>query len=139
MTLRIEREPSVDGVTLGRLYVNDAFFCYTLEDGVRDVKVAGETAIPFGHYRVVVDLSQRFGKLMPRLLDVPGFSGIRMHSGNTIADTSGCILLGMTRGRDQIGASRAAIDLFLPRLQKALDTQDVWIDIVSESEKPLKA
>jgi hypothetical protein len=83
--------------TFGELWYKDKFLCYTLEDTVRDEKIYGETAIPYGTYKVIVNVSNRFKQLMPLLLDVPGFEGIRIHKGNYAeTDTSGCILVGTT-------------------------------------------
>lgn len=81
--------------TIGHLYIDGKFFCYTLEDEIRmdGVKVYGKTAIPTGIYKVVVDMSNRFKRLMPRILDVPMFKGIRIHGGNTEEDSHGCPLV----------------------------------------------
>ena len=81
--------------TIGDLLINHNVFCHTLEDTVRESsaeKVSGATAIPAGVYRIILSQSRRFGRIMPELLDVPGFAGIRIHGGNTAADTHGCIL-----------------------------------------------
>jgi hypothetical protein len=80
---------------IGDLFINGEFFCYTLEDEKRadGVKVYGETAIPVGTYTVKLTKSNRFKRLMPLLLDVPLFKGIRIHGGNTSKDTLGCILV----------------------------------------------
>lgn len=96
LNLRLSRHTLTETETLGNLLANGKMFCYTLEDRVRrpnEAKVYGETAIPAGRYEVVVDMSTRFKRLMPRLLKVPGFEGIRMHGGNTHIDTHGCPLV----------------------------------------------
>lgn len=98
MKLRVERRFLKPDYTVGRLYVDGVFLCDTLEDRVRDLsrekKVPGRTAIPAGKYEVVVNISPRFKRKLPRLLNVPGFEGILIHRGNTSEDTAGCILVG---------------------------------------------
>ena len=92
--------------TVSEVTVMGRRLCYVLEDVVREVtgapvsswKVKGETAIPAGRYEIVIDMSTRFGKLMPHLLGVDGFAGIRIHPGNTDADTEGCLLPGTEVG-----------------------------------------
>jgi len=103
--------------------------CYTLEDKDRFLeeggeKIYGETAIPRGLYQVVIDQSQRFRRLLPRLLDVPHFEGIRIHAGNTDADTQGCILVGTVRGDERVVNSRVAFDKLFAKLQRAYDDGD---------------
>ena len=117
--------------TIGELYVDGVFFCYTLEDQVRaeGVKVKHETAIPFGKYRVVIAWSNRFQKPMPRLLNVPMFDGILIHAGNTAADTDGCILVGKQRGDGRITESRSAFAALFNRLAQSVVTEQVWIEI----------
>ena len=88
-----------DDFTLGQLFFAGKFVGYTCEDKDRHLEIGGmkvpkETAIPRGYYRLTVSMSKRFGKLMPEILDVPQFSGIRIHGGNTHEDTEGCPLLG---------------------------------------------
>lgn len=133
MELLLKRQPSNNGTTLGTLFVNGSFCCFTLEDQIRSdgIKVQGETAIPEGHYRVRITYSQRFKRMMPLLQDVPGFSGIRIHAGNTNEDTSGCILVGLARvGWATIEQSRAALDVLQPKIAQALaHGEDVWIDV----------
>ena len=89
--------------TIGVLRHDNSFLCYTLEDRVRPPgeKVFAETAIPAGRYQVRMTYSMRFKKIMPLLMDVPGFAGIRIHGGNTEADTEGCILVGMHKDLDR--------------------------------------
>lgn len=86
----------------GKMFIDGGYFGETLEDPDRHledggVKIDGDTAIPRGRFQVALTYSRRFGKIMPELLHVPGFSGVRIHGGNTEADTSGCILLGSER------------------------------------------
>ena len=105
MHLRLDRDWPDSERTIGRLYNDDAFLCYTLEDRVRpagEAKVYGETAIPAGTYAVVLDYSPKFKRILPHVLNVPGFEGIRFHGGNTEADTLGCILVGMERDAARI-------------------------------------
>ena len=99
MKLLLERRFKGEVYTIGTLYVNGERFCDTLERRVRDLaggeaKVPGETAIPEGVYKVIVNRSPKFGRDLPRLLDVPQFEGVLMHRGNTVEDTAGCILVG---------------------------------------------
>lgn len=98
MRLLLERIALRDTYTIGRLYVDGQYLCDTLEDRVRDLsterKVPGETAIPPGTYDVVVNVSPKFKRMLPRLLNVPQFDGILIHRGNTAKDSSGCILVG---------------------------------------------
>jgi hypothetical protein len=103
--------------TIGTLWVNSEFFCYTLEDRVRVVrtgngyageKVPGKTAIPAGYYRVKTTFSSRFKKDMVEVIDVPLFTGIRIHGGNTEEDTEGCILVAETAGPTWIAQNAVA-------------------------------
>jgi hypothetical protein len=136
--LTLQRNKLSDKSTLGSLSIGDVFECFTLEDKVREVpghpvsswKIPNQTAIPAGTYQVIIDMSARFKRLMPHILDVPGFDGIRIHWGNTDVDTDGCILLGKTiGGPDFIGESRVAFDAFFSKLQAALEQGDVYITI----------
>lgn len=104
--------------TIGELYVGGIFECFTLEDRIRarGIKIYGRTAIPEGVYPYIIDYSQRFARMMPHILNVPGFSGVRIHPGNTAAATEGCILVGLQRGVDRIISSRLAYDALFLRL-----------------------
>ena len=119
MELRLQRESSTNTLTFGKLYINDAYFCETLEDPVRDKKITGKTAIPPGRYKVLLTYSPRFKKTLPLLLNVPGFIGIRIHSGNYATDTEGCILIGAERSTNMILRSRFAFNLLYDRLKSA--------------------
>ena len=105
MLIEVKRFEFKDTHTIGKLYIDGVYECYTLEDVVRNgSKVIGKTAIPTGEYKVIIDASVRFKQDMPHILDVPNFTGVRIHSGNTSAHTEGCILLGTTwSGGDFIG------------------------------------
>ena len=94
--LRVVRTFRGPVATLGELFINGKRFSYTLEDVVRGKgqKVFGATAIPAGTYPMVLNISNRFKKLMPLLIGVPGFEGVRIHGGNSHKDTLGCILVG---------------------------------------------
>ena len=107
--------------TVGKMYVDGIYECYTLEDTIRNgTKIIGKTAIPIGEYKLIIDASTRFKQDMPHILDVPDFTGVRIHAGNTSADTDGCILLGSTwAGKDFIGNSKIAYKKFFDKLKKA--------------------
>ena len=132
MDLILRRNVFTDNSTIGDLLVNDEFFCYTLEDKVRPIKVPRETAIPVGQYEIVINFSNRFNARMPLLLYVPHFEGIRIHSGNTSADTEGCILVGETKAKDWVGQSRAAFNRLFPMLDYELPLRKVFITILEQ-------
>lgn len=132
--MKIELIRSMCGATctIGKLYIDGVDTCYTLEDVVRPEgeKVYGETAIPYGRYRVDVTFSNRFQRDLPLLLDVPNFSGIRIHPGNTAADTHGCLLVGMEQHGNTITHSQVAFNFVFPEIRDAIEQGDeVWIEI----------
>jgi hypothetical protein len=106
MKLNLKRIARKPGYTIGKLYADDVYFCDTIEDtdrGLRQnmplseikrIKVQDKTAIPTGEYKMIVNVSPSKKRLLPRLLDVPGFEGILIHRGNTAEDSSGCIIVG---------------------------------------------
>nr|DAE63213.1 MAG TPA: L,D-transpeptidase catalytic domain [Caudoviricetes sp.] len=114
MKLRVERLWKKPAYTVGRLFVDEQFFCNTLEDTVRDLsnekKVYGKTAIPYGEYKVVYNWSPKFGRNLPRLLNVPAFEGILIHPGNTADDSAGCILVGRNTEVGRLTESRYTSD-----------------------------
>jgi hypothetical protein len=123
----VERDIFGDNYTTSRVFIDGRFFCYCLEDTDRklednpEAKVYGETAIPRGTYKLLVDFSGRFQRELPRLLDVPGYSGIRIHAGNVPADTHGCLLLGTSRKDGMVVNSRIAMVKFMELLDLAYD------------------
>lgn len=134
MRLLLRRRPSSEIATVGDLFVDGRPECYILEDVVRPLseKVYGKTAIPAGTYKIVITLSPRFGTPMPLLLDVPNFRGVRIHPGNTAADTEGCLLPGTTLmpNGNEVWRSRAAYDALFKKIQAALDAgEEVTIEI----------
>lgn len=138
MKITVLRNPSHDGATVGDLFIDGSFFCHTLEDQVREIqgqpveqwKVPGQTAIPAGTYQVLNSYSGRFGCEMPLITDVPGFTGIRIHCGNTSADTEGCLLVGFIEADYTIARSRDAFAALYPRIKSALAAgENVTIEI----------
>ena len=119
MKVNVKRIHIMPGYTVGEIAIDGVKMGFTLEDEVREKpgqpvkswKVAGATAIPAGEYPVQVTMSNRFKRLLPLLANVPGFTGVRIHPGNSSGDTEGCILIGTTwGGGDWITGSRAAFD-----------------------------
>lgn len=138
MNLRLIREPSIGGTTLGVLFAGGHYECFILEDEIRECpdvpveqwKVPGQTAIPAGRYRVVVTDSPKFGRRLPELLNVPGFTGIRIHAGNRKEDTEGCLITGRWRAAQAVGESRVALERLISRIERALTAgEQVWVDI----------
>ncbi len=132
MTLVLERRPASDDVILGQLFVDGRFECFTLE-GAR-------VAIPTGTYPVTITASQRFGRLLPLVNDVPGRTGIRIHAGNTDADTEGCILVGLALARNEVLHSRPALAGLQSKLAAVLATDGhVWLTIQNDGEGTVAA
>lgn len=147
MKITLNRNARGATYTTGILSIDGQFECYTLEDQVRDdpnpatpqneAKVMAETAIPTGTYNVIINLSPRFKRKMIRLLDVPGFTGILIHGGNTVKDSAGCILVGQQlKGATIVGGtSTPAIRALQAKVQAALDKgEKVSIQIINDWE-----
>ncbi|WP_303013815.1 DUF5675 family protein [uncultured Bacteroides sp.] len=135
MKLRVERLWKKERYTVGRLYVNDKMFSNTLEDKVRDLpseeKIPGETAIPAGTYKVIYNWSPKFGRNLPRLLNVPYFDGILIHPGNTAADSAGCILVGKNTEVGRLTESRYTSDRLNVLIEDAQRKgEDITIEII---------
>lgn len=123
MVIKIMRIYKGPDYTIGKLYIDNGYFCDTLEDTVRapGVKVPGKTAIPSGMYRVKKTYSPRFKKILPEILEVEGFSGVRIHAGNTSKDTEGCILLGLNKIKGSVVDSKNAMSFFMDRTPDEFD------------------
>lgn len=127
---RLQRDPDV---TIGALSIDGEFECWSVEDTVRPpgVKVPGKTAIPPGVYPIEITFSQRFQRDLPLLVGVPNFTGIRIHPGNTAADTEGCILPGQDRLGKSVGHSRDAFDRLFAKIRQALAKKEsVFIEVL---------
>ena len=139
MEIKLIRESFGDTFTEGKLLIDNVFECYTVEDIDRrmeddlTVKVNGKTAIPRGRYELVLSMSNRFKKVLPEILNVPGFTGIRVHSGNSSIDTDGCIILGSINAKvddDWVGGSKIALTQFMAKLETAKENNEkVYIEI----------
>lgn len=125
--IRIANRPTY---CIGKLYVDGVYVCDTLEDtdrglddtmdveDIKKLKVYGKTAIPVGIYPVTITYSPRFKKNLPLLLNVKGYEGIRIHSGNTDKDTLGCILVGQNKQVGKVLNSRKMFDILYRELVK---------------------
>lgn len=142
MEIKVKRITPIDcPYTIGKMYIDGDYFCDTLEDRVRDinkngkfdngeVKVAGETAIPYGRYQVVVTMSPRFKRELPRLLNVPNFEGILIHRGNTDKDSAGCLLLGENKVKGKV-INSTPYEQKLVSILKGVQNkgEEIWITI----------
>lgn len=152
MTLELQLErrwfypelPGLEGATVGELRIAGVLECYTLEDLDRleahaddpRFKVAGRTAIPAGRYRVdMKTVSPRFGVIMPRLVGVPGYAGVLIHTGNEPKHTLGCILVGRQRAERKIHSSSVAYDALFAKLLAADKAgEEIWLTITRAPE-----
>lgn len=138
--MKLIRTTEGDTFTEGKLYFNNVQECYTIEDTDRHLedgtnkKIYGKTAIPRGEYEVIISYSNRFKRELIEILNVPGFTGIRIHSGNSSKDTEGCIIVGSTNKQDDdnwVGGSRVAYNTLHDKIKEALDrNEDVSIEII---------
>lgn len=142
MLVAIERKWKKDTYTIGRVFIDGNFFSNSMEDrdrgltknmplvDIQRIKVYGETAIPTGKYKVTMTYSHKYKRMMPQIMNVKGFSGIRIHSGNTAKDSLGCVLLGVATNPDKkewIGDSRNTCKKFEELLIAAGGTCDLEI------------
>ena len=133
MKLLLERKYLMDTYTIGKLSINGEYFCDVLEDKVRMpfIKIPKETAIPYGTYIVSITYSGKFQREMPLLNNVPQYSGIRIHSGNTEVDTEGCLLVGENKIKGKVINSKVTFDKLYPILKETFDKgEEITIEIV---------
>lgn len=139
MELTLNRIFLGSSATIGELLINDKHLCDTLEDRVRPEgeKVYGKTAIPEGKYEVELTHSPRFKKILPEILNVPNFSGIRIHTGNSSKDTEGCIIVGTWDGEkeDWVGSSKIAFDKLMSLLEEATNNKEKITITINNSYK----
>lgn len=133
MELILDRKWCKDTYSIGRLYIDGQFFSNTLEDkdrgltqsmseaDVKKIKVYGETAIPKGKYNVVINYSNKFKRLMPYIMNVKGFEGIRIHEGSTAKDSLGCILVGNNTAVGRISNSKSTYTKLYSKLKTAFN------------------
>jgi hypothetical protein len=128
MELTLNRIFLGSSATIGELYIDKKYIADTLEDRVRPEgeKVYGKTAIPEGKYEIELTHSSRFKKILPEILNVPNFSGIRIHTGNSSKDTEGCIIVGTWDGEkeDWVGSSKIAFDKLMSLLEEATNNKE---------------
>lgn len=135
MDLLLERKYLKEKYTIGHLSINGSYFCDILEDTVRDInrngtfdcgefKISGHTAIPYGEYEVKLTYSPKFKRELPIIMDVPNFEGIRIHRGNTIKDTSGCLLTGENKERGKVINSTKYETELINKIKKAIDKKE---------------
>lgn len=136
MRLILDRSEYGKDSTTGDLYINGVWEACVLEDCVRTgPKVPGETAIPAGEYEILLTWSPRFKTILPLLIDVPGFDGIRIHPGNTADDTEGCLLVGekiiQHGGVPFLTHSRRAFERLFARLEEAAKRREkLFIEVI---------
>lgn len=130
MEILLKREPSDMQKTFGTLYIEDDYECETLEDVVREAKIHGETAIPAGHYRITLEHSPRFGPETITINAVPNFTGVRIHAGNSAADTHGCPLVGQDRSETGLLRSKIALAQLKSRIKAGIEADgECWLTI----------
>lgn len=142
MKIKLVRIALKDTYTIGKLYVDGVYFCDTIEDTDRGLddsmtvseilkrKIKGQTAIPTGHYKIEITYSPKYKRMMPLILNVKGYSGIRIHSGNTSKDTEGCLIVGKNTKVGMVTDSRNTYQRLFGILQ---NQKDITIDIIRKA------
>jgi hypothetical protein len=125
----LNRMTFTDKSTVGELWIDGAFFCFTLEPTCRDKK-SEHPAIPAKRYLINTQYSNRFGRQMPHIANVPDRTDILIHWGNFPTDTEGCILVGETKGPDFIGSSRSTFDKLWTLVQERTKDKLLFITVL---------
>jgi hypothetical protein len=145
MILKLIRNSFTHKSTIGQLFIDGSYVCDVLEDvdrgliiteHVNDIakkKIHGQTAIPYGRYEVIINWSNRFKCLMPLLVNVPGYAGVRIHSGNTSEHTEGCLLVGKKENADFISHSKDTYSQLFERLNEAAKSEKIFIEITKDN------
>lgn len=138
MKIKLIRKYRKETYTIGKLYLDGVYFCDTIEDrdrglnndmGLAEImakKRYGETAIPYGTYDVEITYSPKYKRMMPEIKGVKGFSGIRIHSGNTSKDTLGCLIVGKNTQVGMVTESRKTYNALFALMK---DKKDITIEI----------
>lgn len=145
MKLILERHTHNETSTEGSLYINDNFFCYTIEDRVRakpgewkkELKVYGKTAIPYGTYPVLVTWSNRFKRPMVGIFNVPDFEGIRIHWGSSELSSAGCVIISYKADNehDKLINDKQATEDLIKIIEEAQKKEKIYIQIVDKLEE----
>lgn len=129
MKLLLKRIAKKEKYTIGKLYIDGEYFCDTVEDKDRELysymdvgeisrlKVYGETAIPYGTYKVRLSMSYKYKKILPEIMNIPGWTGVRIHSGNTAEDSLGCIIVGQNKAVGKVLNSRVTMNALMQKLE----------------------
>ena len=134
---QVVRNPGGENYTPGKVYLDNVFFCQSLEDEDRFLECGvtekdyGRTAIPRGRYRLITSFSQRFQRVLPLVVNVPGFQGIRIHGGNTAEDSHGCILVGQVRASRGIAQCAATVERVIDQIDDAAELGiETWLEVM---------
>ena len=139
MKLKLVRIANRPTYCIGKLYIDGEYFCDTIEDtdrglddsmSVKEIlskKVKAKTAIPTGTYPIEITYSPKYKRMMPLLLGVKGYNGIRIHSGNTSKDTEGCLLVGKNTKVGMVTDSR---NTYQKLYAKLYNQKDIIIEII---------
>lgn len=138
---KVVREPTLnlhpaENATLGRMYLDNVFFCHTCEDDDRFLeggvteKIHGRTAIPRGRYRLITSFSNRFQRVLPLVVDVPSFTGVRIHGGNRAEDSHGCILAGKVRTATGVAQCADSVSRIIDQIDSGEEMGiETWLEI----------